>query len=188
MSVTEREREGDEDEERQKAQRHKGRAWETRGQLFSHTLISKQTSHSRNTSDNFVVCLTFSQFSHFSEHFFYTPFTGASAASTCPSSCPWGLIPQHQFVLEEDRGLAFIHPSVAPNSNLSDLLSVWHLTPLCHWNWFTCMPYNRGLGFTCGEILCWAWFTHLWFGTRLWISTNENNTDCYVKQGWTHKV
>lgn len=130
MSVTEKKTEGDEDEEKQKAQRLKGRAWETRGQLFSHTLISKQTSHRRNTSDNFVVCLTFSQFSHFSEHFFYTPFTGASAASTCPSSCPWGLIPQHQFVLEEDRGLAFIHPSVAPNSNLSDLLSVWHLTPL----------------------------------------------------------
>ena len=75
------------------------------------------------------VSVTFSPFSHFSEHFFSTPLTVVSAASTCPSSCPWGLIPQHQFVLEEDRGLAFIHPSAAPNSNRSDLLSVWHLTP-----------------------------------------------------------
>lgn len=61
-----------------------------------------------------------------------SPFTVVSAAQTCPSSCPWGLIPQHQFVLEEDRGLAFIRLFSASESSFSDRLSVWHLTPLLH--------------------------------------------------------
>lgn len=78
--------------------------------------------------------LTCSQFCHFSQHFFCTPFTGVSAASTRLSSCPWGLIPLHQFVQKEDILLPFIHPSATPKSNLSDLLSGWHLTPVPQWH------------------------------------------------------
>lgn len=164
---------------KRKAPKHKDEAPEQ--PLFSHTVLSivqrNHTSHSCIPLDNFVVCvsLTFAWFSHFSEHFFYTTFIVASAALTCPSSYPWGLIPWLQFVLEEDRGLAFIHPFAAPNSNGSDLLSVWHLTlsvtaallihlhsiRLCgsadydspvrkilsvHLPWFTCLLWKKDKG------------------------------------------
>lgn len=75
-----------EDKKRQKDKKKKKkgdlkyrfRAQETRGQLLSRNQ-SRPTSHGCTPSVNFVVCvcLTFSQFSHFSEHFFCTPFTGA---------------------------------------------------------------------------------------------------------------
>lgn len=105
----------------------------------------------------------------------------ASAASTCPSSCPWGLIPQHQFVLEEDRGLAFIHPSAAPNSNRSDLLSVWHLTPLslqpC---WFTCATHNPVSKQT--MIHLWGNFLPGLVHSSVFGRQDKTTTHCYIKQ------
>lgn len=123
--------------QRKKIQRYRLRAYKTRGQLpiwnqrkhTSHTLaFPRITLLYVSASDIFSI------FS-FLRAFLCTPLAEAYAASTCPSSCPWGLIPRHQFVLEEDRGLPFIHPCAAPYSTLSDLLSVWHLTPLSLQPW-----------------------------------------------------
>lgn len=55
---------------------------------------------------------TFSILSFLLHSFFF--FTVASAASTCLSSCPWGLIPRLQFILEEDRGFGFYPPLCNP--------------------------------------------------------------------------
>lgn len=75
-----------------KTQRHKGREWETRGQLFNPTVKSKRTditvTFPRITL--LCVCLTFSRFSHFSEHYFYTPFYRGVGCLDMPQFLPLG--------------------------------------------------------------------------------------------------
>lgn len=124
------------DTERERNKREEGKGWKEIP-VVTHTRherpggitlatwccdIKANTSHSHIPLDSFVVPLF--PVCHFLVHFFYSPFIEVSAASTCPSSCPWGLIPQHQFVLEEDRGLAFIHPLCNPSQ-----LRLW--SPVC---------------------------------------------------------
>lgn len=131
-----------------KERKSKGTDWgHTRpgGSFLSEIKGSTHHTHLHSLGSLCCTCVSdiFSIFS-FLRAFLCTPLAEAYAASTCPSSCPWGLIPQHQFVLEEDRGLPFIHPFAAPYSTLSDLLSVWHLTPLSLQPWrFTCVSSSR---------------------------------------------
>lgn len=155
---------------RGKPQRHKDKGPETRVQLFSHTVQlwyqSNHTSHSCIPLDNFVVVLCvcmcvpeiFSIFS-FLRAFLSRSFYSGVFCLDMPQFLPLGANSTASVCTGGGHRIGFYPPFAAPNSNFSDLMSVWHLTPLSLQTcWFTCMTNNRASSRT---------MIHLW-GNFCW--------------------